>query len=123
MLQVAKMPLARKLWRIAKALHIPVSEAGKMTVEELDFYDFSMLADDPKRLEQYENSYYDPDYESFEKAFDEEMAEKRQQETLMQEQERKAIEAERAEEAEMLRAAGYDVPVQTAEDEEWERVD
>lgn len=112
MLQVVKSPLARRLWRTAKALHISLAEAARLTPEELDFCDFSMLADDPKRLEEYENTYYDPDYDEFERAFDEEMRAQQEAETLM----RKAQARELAEQ-------GYDAPVETMPDEEWERVE
>lgn len=83
-----------------------------MIPEEMDFYDFSMLADDPKRLEAYENSFYDPDYEEFERMFDEEMAAQKNQQTLMRNQEREELEER-----------GYEVPVDVLDDEEWERVE
>lgn len=112
MLQVAKTPLGRKLWRLAKELHIPVSEVAEMTPEEIEFCDFSMLADDPKRLEAYENTFRDPDFEAFEKAFDEEMRQKQEAEKLMRKQ--------RAAE---LEAAGYDVSEDLSGDDEWEKVE
>lgn len=46
-----------------------------MTSFELEFYEFSMLCDDPKALQRYENTYYDPDYDAWEKEFDQEQAE------------------------------------------------
>ena len=46
-----------------------------MTSFELEFYEFSMLCDDPKALQKYENTYYDPDYDAWEKEFDQEQAE------------------------------------------------
>lgn len=112
MLQVAKTPLGRRLWRIAKLLHLPLSEVGKLTPEALDFCDWSMLADDPKRLEQYENTYVDPDYEAFEKAFDEEMRLKQETETLMQET------ADDGAAQPIIPA-----PALAAMDDEWERID
>lgn len=112
MLQIAKSPLGRRLWRIAKTLHIPISDAAKMTPEQLDFCDFSMLADDPKKLQDYENSYYDPDYEAFEKAFDAQIQEKQEEQILMRETE-----------ADRLRKEGYDVSAEVSADDEWERVE
>ena len=34
-----------------------------------------MLCDDPKALQRYENTYYDPEYDAWEKEFDQEQAE------------------------------------------------
>lgn len=82
-----------------------------MIPEEMDFYDFSMLADDPKRLEAYENTFVDPDYEEFERMFDEEMRAKLESQARQREQEK-----------ESLAAQGYDVPVDAMDGEEWERV-
>lgn len=91
---------------------MPVSQAAQLTPEELGFCEFSMLVDDPKRLEEYENTFRDPDYEAFEKAFDEEIRREQEAESLM-----------RKSEAEQLAAQGYDVPAEQRDDEEWERVD
>lgn len=112
MLKIAKSALGRRLWRLAKTLGIPLSEAAKCTPEELDFYDFSMLAENPKQLEKYENSFFDPEYEAFEKSFDEEMSATADERILM----RKTA-------AEDLAQQGYDVPADVADDEEWERVE
>lgn len=111
MLQVVKLPLARRLWRLAKLFHRPISELADMIPEELDFYDLATIADDPKALERYENTYVDDEYDAWEKAFDEEMRAKREQEALMRKQERDELVED-----------GYDVTVDVPDDEEWERV-
>lgn len=124
MLQVAKMPLARRLWRIARTLHIPVTEVSRLTLEELDFCEYSMLVDDPKKLEQYENTYHDPDYDEFERQFDEEMKQEYKTgnpETLMQKNGADELMQEFT--AEELASMGYAMPVAPIPGEEWESVD
>ena len=112
MLQIAKSPLGRRLWRLARIFNRPVSELGSLTLEELEFCDFAIIAEDPKLLEKYENTYRDPEFDAFERAFDEATEQREQEKTLMR----------RREEAE-LRAQGYDVPAESGADDEWERVD
>lgn len=45
---------------------------------DLDFYEYSIICDDPKLLEKLENTYYDPEYEAWEKEFDEEQEQQSQ---------------------------------------------
>lgn len=66
---------------MCKELQLPISSplVQEMTSFELEFYEFSMLCDDPKALQRYENTYYDPEYDAWEKEFDKEQAEQAQQ--------------------------------------------
>lgn len=76
MLKVAKIPLARRLWRICKELHVPIHDPriSGMDIFDLEFYEFSILCDNPKQLEAYENRYYDPEFDEWLEEFDKEQA-------------------------------------------------
>ena len=52
MMELVQQPIARRLWRIAKSLGIPISDPriSGMTPQQLDFYELSIIADDPDRL-------------------------------------------------------------------------
>lgn len=43
---------------------------------DLDFYELSDIADDPKKLEQLQNHFYDPDFDEWMEEFDKEQSEK-----------------------------------------------
>ena len=43
---------------------------------DLDFYELSDIADDPKKLEQLQNHFYDPDFDEWVEEFDKEQSEK-----------------------------------------------
>lgn len=43
---------------------------------DLDFYELSDIADDPKKLEQLQNHFYDPDFDEWMEEFDKEQFEK-----------------------------------------------
>ena len=78
MLKVAKLPLARRLWNICKILHVPIhdSRIADMDTFDLEFYEFSILCDNPKQLEAYENRYYDPEFDEWLEEFDKEQQSK-----------------------------------------------
>lgn len=75
MLEIVQTPLARRLWKISKFFQIPINDPRiqAMTVFDLDFYEYSMVADDPKLLERLNNHFYDPDFDDWAAEFDEEM--------------------------------------------------
>lgn len=74
MLDLAQTQLARRLWRICKLFQLPLSDSRiqNMSIFELEFYENSIIADDPKLLKKLQNHFFDPEYEEWEKEFDEE---------------------------------------------------
>lgn len=66
------MPLARRLWRISKLFRLPLNDPRiqEMTPYDLEFYELSAIADDPKKLEQLQNRYYDPEFDDWLEEFD-----------------------------------------------------
>lgn len=78
MLEVVQSPTARRLWRIAKFLHKPINDPCILNLTQYDmaFYEFSMLADNPKALEEYKNKYYDDEFDEWLEEFDKEQEEK-----------------------------------------------
>ena len=61
------MPLARRLWKISKFYQLPFSDERiqKLNIFDINFCELSMLADDPKALERYKNTFYDPDFDEW----------------------------------------------------------
>lgn len=78
MLEIVQMPLARRLWRISKFFQLPLSDERiqSMDLFDIEFYEYSMIADDPKKLEQLQNHYYDPEFEEWLEEFEQEQEEK-----------------------------------------------
>lgn len=78
MLEIVQIPLARRMWRISKFFKIPLNDKRmqELTTYDLDFYELSMIADDPKKLEQLKNHYYDPEFDDWLEEFDEEQSKK-----------------------------------------------
>ena len=77
MLEIAKLPLARRLWKVCKELHLPIHDPAiaQMDIFDLEFYEFSILCDNPKLLESYENRYYDSEFDDWVDEFDREQEE------------------------------------------------
>lgn len=77
MIDIVQTPLARRLWRISKFFQIPINDPRiqNMDVYDLEFYEYSMIADDPDKLAQLKNHFYDPDYEDWVEEFEMEQAE------------------------------------------------
>lgn len=48
----------------------------EITPYDLSFYEYSMIADDPDKLEQLQNHYYDPEFDDWLEEFDREQEEK-----------------------------------------------
>ena len=71
MLDIVQMPLARRLWRISKFFQIPINDPRIQNLDtwDLDFYEYSMIADDPKKLEKLENHFSDPDFDDWVEEF------------------------------------------------------
>lgn len=78
MLEIVQLPIARRLWKISKLLHLPVSHPAMQSLDtyDLDFYELSDIADDPKKLEQLQNRFFDPDFDEWLEEFDKEQSEK-----------------------------------------------
>ena len=72
MLDIVQMPLARRLWRISKFFQIPINDPRIQNLDtwDLDFYEYSMIADDPKKLEKLENHFSDPDFDDWVEEFE-----------------------------------------------------
>ena len=64
-----------------------------MDLFDIEFYEYSMIADDPKKLERLQNHYYDPEFEEWLEEFDEEQRQKQKQ---------KAAQADEIEQPEQL---------------------
>lgn len=81
MLEVVQTPLARRMWKISKFFQIPLNDERMQDLNpfDLEFYELSMIADDPKKLEQLQNHYYDPDFDDWLDEFDAEQEEKERQ--------------------------------------------
>lgn len=80
MLDIVQMPLARRLWRISKFFQIPINDPRIQSLDtwDLDFYEYSMIADDPKKLEKLENHFSDPDFDDWVEEFELEQQSKQQ---------------------------------------------
>lgn len=111
MLEIAQMPQARRLWRICKLFNLPLNDPRiqEMDFYDLSFYEYSIIADDPKKLESLQNHYYDDDYSDWEKEFDEsqdkQQAEKQNEKTLKQ-AEKRALQNLRHEDFEISQPIG-----------------
>lgn len=79
MLEIVQLPLARRLWRISKLFHLPINDPRiqQLDTYDLDFYELSAIADDPKALEQYQNHFQDDEFEDWLEEFDLEQAAKK----------------------------------------------
>ena len=78
MLEIVQLPLARRMWRLSKFFHLPLNDPRmqEITPYDLSFYEYSMIADDPDKLEQLQNHYYDPEFDDWLEEFDREQEEK-----------------------------------------------
>lgn len=78
------------MWRISKFFQIPLNDQRMQDLNsfDLEFYELSMIADDPKKLEQLQNHYYDPDFDDWLEEFEAE------QEELQSKQDKKSGESE-----------------------------
>ena len=77
MLDIVQMPLAKRLWRISKHFKIPLNDIRmqELDIFDIEFYEYSMIAEDPKKLEQLQNHFYDPEFDEFMEEFEKEMEE------------------------------------------------
>lgn len=71
------MPLARRLWRVCKELRLPLSDPAIQELDpyDLEFYEYSIICDDPELLKKLENTYVDPDFDKWVEEFDKEQEE------------------------------------------------
>lgn len=84
MLEIVQTPLARRLWRISKFFQLPISDERiqNMDMFDIEFYEYSMIADDPKKLEQLQNHYYDPEFDEWLEEFEQEQEDKQKSKSL-----------------------------------------
>ena len=77
MLDIVQMPLARRIWRLSKFFQIPLNDERiqDINIFDLEFYELSMIADDPKKLEELQNHFYDPDFDEWLEDFEREQEE------------------------------------------------
>ena len=76
MLSLVQTNLARRIWRACKIFNLPPNDPRikELTVWDLDFIEYSAIADDPKKLSRLKNYFYDPDYDDWVAEFDAEMS-------------------------------------------------
>ena len=81
MLEIVQMPLARRIWNLSKMFHLPISDQRMQDLNpfDMEFYELSVIADDPKKLEQLKNHYYDPEFDEWLEEFDNEQEELKSQ--------------------------------------------
>ena len=75
------MPLARRLWRVCKELRLPLNDPRVQEWDpyDLEFYEYSIICDDPELLKKLENTYVDPEYDKWLEEFDKEQEESQAQ--------------------------------------------
>lgn len=78
MLEIVQLPLARRLWGICKFFRLPLNDERIQSLSEFDieFYELSQIADDPKKLQQLKEHYYDPEFDEWLEEFDQEQSDK-----------------------------------------------
>ena len=76
MLEIVQMPLARRLWGISKFFRLPLNDERIQSMSEydLEFYELSQIADDPKKLQQLKEHYYDPEFDEWLEEFEEQQS-------------------------------------------------
>lgn len=74
MLDIVQTNLARRLWKISSYFKIPINDPRIQAMNEFDlaFYEYSMIADDPKLLDRLKNHFYDPEFDDWAEEFDKE---------------------------------------------------
>lgn len=84
MLEIVQLPLARRLWGICKLFRLPLNDERIQSLSEfeIEFYELSQIADDPKKLQQLKEHYYDPEFDEWLEEFDQEQSEKSNSEQL-----------------------------------------
>ena len=72
MLEIAQLPLARRLWRISSFFKIPINDPRiqEMTAFDLDFYEYSMILDDPEKKRKLTEQIRDPEFDQWVEDFD-----------------------------------------------------
>lgn len=77
MLNLVQTNLARRIWRACKTFNLPPNDPRirELSVWDLDFIEYSAIADDPKKLSRLKNYFYDPEYDDWVAEFEAEMDE------------------------------------------------
>lgn len=87
-----------------------------INIFDLQFYEYSQIADDPKKLEQLQNHYYDPEFEEWLEEFDQEQSEKTTKSNMDEN-----LSSNRY--SDNLPTEEYEIPESINSSEEWEEVD
>ena len=118
MLDIAQMPLAKRMWRLSKYFRIPLNDIRiqNLDIFDIEFYEYSMIAEDPKKLEQLQNHFYDPEFDEWLEEFERENPQEQSIETNedLQRETNKDMSQESFED--------YDISEETTEISDWERV-
>lgn len=77
MMEIAEQPLAKRLWRMCKFFNLPLNDERMQALDiyDIEFYEMSMIAEDPDKLNRYKNSFYDTDYDDWVEDFEKEQDE------------------------------------------------
>lgn len=125
MLEIVQTPLARRMWRISKFFKIPLNDKRmqELTTFDLDFYELSMIADDPKKLEQLKNHYYDPEFDDWLEEFDEEQSKKQNTVEMPDSETIEWSNKNRSEEQDITFDTDYEVSMENNDISDWEEVE
>lgn len=76
MLDIVQTPLARRLWKVSKLYQLPISDPRIQAINifDLEFIEYSQVADNPKALDKLKNHFYDDEFDEWAEEFDKEMA-------------------------------------------------
>lgn len=125
MLEIVQTPLARRMWRISKFFKIPLNDKRmqELTTFDLDFYELSMIADDPKKLEQLKNHYYDPEFDDWLEEFEEEQSKKQNTVEMPDSETIEWSNKNRSEEQDITFDTDYEVSMENNDISDWEEVE
>ena len=113
------------MWRISKFFKIPLNDKRmqELTTFDLDFYELSMIADDPKKLEQLKNHYYDPEFDDWLEEFDEEQSKKQNTVEMPDSETIEWSNKNRSEEQDITFDTDYEVSMENNDISDWEEVE
>lgn len=125
MLEIVQTPLARRMWRISKFFKIPLNDKRmqELTTFDLDFYELSMIADDPKKLEQLKNHYYDPEFDDWLEEFEEEQSKKQNNIEMPDSETIEWSNKNRSKEQDITFDTDYEVSMENNDISDWEEVE
>lgn len=126
MLELVQTPTAKALWRMCKFFHLPMSDPRIQSMDryDIDFYEYSMIAENPEALKRLENHFFDPEWDDFVAEFEEEQRQKALQKQLEEKNNPTDNDDKPAEETPEEPEYGeeYDISEPIDSSEEWEVV-